>query len=310
MRKKKQSLKDPLNALKINGYLKLPQLLSRESIDLIKEKAPHQVPNRESNLYNFFKSKRLRSKTNFTKKNLCVDSFPVIGSEDDLNKIIEQILESKRIKGLLQPIIGSSYYLYTCHVRKALKSDYGTGIHQDCFGQFTIAIKLNDTKTGLTRVVKGSHYWPKCPNHFEGIPADIHKLVSTPLMGSPGDAFLFFNKTWHLRESCQDPSNDTLLICLDVKGYPSYNNQIFNKSDSYWLQKCLGTNFQERVLWKLYNRKNSQKIPNEKTYLNAITSSSSKKTFKYFYILSYAQFLILIGSLFRTTFKILRIRKK
>lgn len=140
----------------------------------------------------------------------------ILGVSKDIDLILEELLSSDKLKEILSALLGPDYKLYTCMIRSTNENSSYVGMHQDSYGQLSMAILLNDvdTKHATTNFLEGSHLYPfNFGSKFESVPMRFIEHKMTPGTGKTGDICFFFNKTFHGMQESKGPYKSDVLMC-------------------------------------------------------------------------------------------------
>lgn len=237
-----------IQALALNGYakgadelLKTDELLKLNSI--IADLKNDQI--KENSFLSSDKEKNL---------------LPFLGKNKELDEIISKILANKKIKKIIESVVGKNYILkFPPVVRFSDEKDKGMYFHQDSAGETSFTFLLTDQKKGTTALIPGSHLL--LPMKLKGVEFSswvspklqmLTKYFYTPLSGLAGNYYFWFNRCFHgrLRSSTKQaslmfsflpvghPKNIEILDNLEDKIKNDIN---FNKIDSLYLIDLLST---------------------------------------------------------------------
>jgi putative 2OG-Fe(II) oxygenase len=127
--------------------------------------------------------------------------FDLIGQSRLVDEVLEAALSSPVVQHLLVSALGSGYRIWYNQARRANSGGRGLRMHQDRLGEMSLGILLSDTPSmaGTTAFLPRSHRWPRVLGSFPLLSPHYigNKLVGAT--GAPGDAYLFYNATWHGR---------------------------------------------------------------------------------------------------------------
>jgi putative 2OG-Fe(II) oxygenase len=118
-----------------------------------------------------------------------------------VDDVIEAALSSPVVQYLLVSALGSGYRIWYSQARRANPGGRALRIHQDRPGEMTLSILLSDAPSmaGTTAFVPRSHRWPRVLGSFPLLSPHYIKNKLVGATGVPGDAYLFYNTTWHGR---------------------------------------------------------------------------------------------------------------
>ncbi len=141
------------------------------------------------------------------------------------DSLLEKIMTHKYVKESLILLLGEGYKAWELGARRSNAIDRGLRLHEDSVGEFGISVLLNDQYDayGTTSLVPRSHR-SKVSCREAGVEDYLRpsfmRRFSDPVVGSAGDVFFFFKKTWHGRIQSKKPiSSDSLIFGLFPSGY-------------------------------------------------------------------------------------------
>lgn len=169
------------------------------------------------------------------------NSINVLGKNSELDKLLEKILTNKSIVQNLENLLGKKYVLRADVVARFSDSDdNGMYIHQDGYGQATMAFLVTDQKKGTTAVVTGSHLLVpfkklRVAEYLSWSSPKLQKITKyflKPLKGSAGEYHVWFNRLFHGRLKNRNEKQITLFFCFWPLAYPEKNElyQMLEKS--------------------------------------------------------------------------------
>ena len=149
----------------------------------------------------------------------------IAGRDAGMDLLLEKIMTNKHVMESLNTILGEGYKAWELGARRSNSIDHGLRLHEDAIGEFGISVLLNDQfdANGTTSLVPRSHR-SKVSCREAGVEDYLRpsfmKQFCHPVVGSAGDVFFFFKKTWHGRvKSRKLKSSDSLLFSFFPTGY-------------------------------------------------------------------------------------------
>jgi putative 2OG-Fe(II) oxygenase len=141
--------------------------------------------------------------------------FDFLGVSPILDAFVEAIVAQQVVQVLLAAVLGAGYRMWFCQLRQTNPNGQALRIHQDLPGELTLSILLSNIRTmaGTTVFLPGSHRWPL---HLGAVPL-YPQHVTRWLRGAtgvPGDAYVFYNSTWHGRPRARGANTAILLSFL------------------------------------------------------------------------------------------------
>lgn len=149
----------------------------------------------------------------------------IAGRDKKADLLLEKIMTDRLVKGALTLLLGEGYKAWELSARRSNAVDRGLRLHEDAIGEFGISVLLNDQYDayGTTALVPRSHR-SKVRCREAGVedylrPSFMRRFTD-PVIGSAGDVYFFFKKTWHGRiKSIKNVSSDSLIFGLYPSGY-------------------------------------------------------------------------------------------
>lgn len=149
----------------------------------------------------------------------------IAGRDGRADLLLEKIMTDKRVKGALTLLLGEGYKAWEFSARRSHAVDQGLRLHQDAIGEFGVSVLLHDQNDayGTTSLVSRSHRTRvscKEAGAQDYLRPSFMRYFTDPVVGSAGDVFFFFKKTWHGRvQSAKAESSDCLIFGLFPTGY-------------------------------------------------------------------------------------------
>jgi putative 2OG-Fe(II) oxygenase len=149
----------------------------------------------------------------------------IAGRDSGADLLLEKIMTDKRVCESLSLILGEGYKAWELGARRSNAVDRGLRLHEDGIGEFGISVLLNDQfdASGTTSLVPRSHRSRVSCREAgaeDYLRPSFMRLFTDPVVGSAGDVFFFFKKTWHGRvQSSKAVSSDCLIFGLFPSGY-------------------------------------------------------------------------------------------
>ena len=127
--------------------------------------------------------------------------FDLVGKSRLVDEVIETVLSSAVVRHLLLSALGSGYRIWYSQARSANPGARPLHMHQDRPAEMTLSILLSDAPSmaGTTAFLPGSHRWPRVLESSRLLSPHYIKNRLVGATGVPGDAYLFYNATWHGR---------------------------------------------------------------------------------------------------------------
>ncbi|MGH7438092.1 MAG: phytanoyl-CoA dioxygenase family protein [Polyangiaceae bacterium] len=128
----------------------------------------------------------------------------VLGADAYFDAAFERVVTHPTVKAALTAALGEGYKLQQVNIRRGESGGRGLSIHQDTTGETGLTVLMSEvTESGTTVFLPGSHRWPITIRE-----AFVYPRISLGFFpgsslkaaqGVPGEAYLFFNRTWHGR---------------------------------------------------------------------------------------------------------------
>ncbi len=280
------------NFLKKFGYISLgDNFFSAEEINLLAKECRKT-----------YKEKKLEDHKDCLSKEGGFEGLKFI---NQYNKIIHDLLnkffEKDEIKLFLENILGE-FKIWTINYRIASNKDDGLSMHQDSYGETNLSILLenNPYGNGSTNFIPGSHLINtslkiKIPLILSKFIRPFYKVNK----GKRGQVTVFFNKTWHGRESNFSNKNfDAILISIFPPGcsygsleYGTWDKQYLETTSKSYLSKILNPEINTTKIGK-----NKFKINNTSTKTSFTKNLYDKKIS--YYSFSFFKSIFIVYSLF------------
>lgn len=209
--------------LQQNGFVKLEKLLSPEQVIVLQTQI-EKLLKQPAKTWEHFKPFHRGESWNpllLREPNRNTNLYDFPGESPEIDQIIDDILGRQEIKIILSKILGDGYRIRYAQLRRAEVGAPSGAVHQDIPGEVGMTILLSEIKSnfGTTVFIKGSHQWPRLLTNFRFLKtSQIHRFLSGAI-GSPGDSYLFYNRTWHgVAEAIEMPGTAVILTFL-TKSY-------------------------------------------------------------------------------------------
>ncbi|SEF02979.1 putative 2OG-Fe(II) oxygenase [Rhizobiales bacterium GAS188] len=185
------------------GFVKLSGLLNQDQVLAVEREAERLLaePSVTWDRYAAWAASGLYRALLFAGPRRDTAFFDFIGKSPLVDEAIEAALSSPVVQHLLVGALGSGYRIWYSQARRANPGGRALRMHQDRLSEMSLSILLSDTPStaGTTGFLPRSHRWPRVLDSFPLLSPHYIRSKLVGATGVPGDAYLFYNATWHGR---------------------------------------------------------------------------------------------------------------
>ncbi|SEF14524.1 putative 2OG-Fe(II) oxygenase [Rhizobiales bacterium GAS191] len=205
-----------LRKLSESGFVKLCGLLNQDQARAVKREAERLLakPSVAWDHYSAWAASGLYRALLFAGLRRDTALFDFIGKSPLVDEAIEAALSSPVVQHLLVGALGSGYRIWYNQVRRANPGGRALRMHQDRLGEMSLSILLSDTPSpaGTTGFLPRSHRWPRVLESFPLLSPHYIRNKLVGATGVPGDAYLFYNATWHGRLRSDEVARTSMFV--------------------------------------------------------------------------------------------------
>ena len=205
-----------LQQLSERGFVKVGGLLSHDQVQVVGQEVQRLLD--EDSLtwdhYTEWAASGVYEARLFAGPNRDSALFDFMGKSPVVDEVIEAALSSPVVQHLLRCVLGSGYRIWYNQARRANPEARALRMHQDRPGEVSLSILLSDTPTtaGTTSFLPRSHRWPRVLESFPLLSPHYIRNKLVGATGVPGDAYLFYNATWHGRLRSDEVARTSIFV--------------------------------------------------------------------------------------------------